>query len=289
MIAVIDPALGPLMKRSKMPYETWLYRKDQRSELSKRLKGEKKVEEVTFLTNSLGSMWPYLLAGVRERRGLQKKWTSFFLTEKIQVNETLSQGQQNMELLKDGRALARWPFLIEPLRSQEAPVTLIVFPGANYGPSKQWSIDGYTEVIDKSLAMGWQVNIYGTKKEIEFSEDICRRAHSEKVRNYCGKHSLENLLAELEEVPNPVGFCNDSGGFHLLAACDIPVVGLYLSTSMVKTPPAFGTFKGLESDVDCRPCYKRTCPFDHYNCREKISATEVFIQLQELSSRWTGS
>ena len=83
-------------------------------------------------------------------------------------------------------------------------------------------------------------------------------------------------------MKNPLVLANDSGAMHLMAATGIPTLGLYFSTSVANTPPAFGPAVTLEAEMVCRPCYARECPKGHYGCREKLTPELIFEQLIDL-------
>ena len=170
--------------------------------------------------------------------------------------------------------------LLNIKRDQPKPY-LMVFPGAKYGPAKQWDANSYASIINMALNKGWEVGLYGTKDESEIGHEIAKSLKGN-VPTYFGTHNLKALMDHIETLNNPICLANDSGAMHFLSACGVPTLGMYFSTSAKNTPPAFGKYKILEADIACRPCYKRTCPLEHYDCRKKITIRQVWDEITQL-------
>jgi heptosyltransferase II len=280
LIAVIDPSLAGLLKRSGLPVEHWVFSKKDRSFLVEQLKKEA-PDSVFMLTNSFGSLWPYVSARVKQRTGFGGQWTRWMLSHRGNREWLkLPQGDRWFQLL-GLKNKSTTPFLIKSQNDVSAVPQLLVFPGAKYGPAKQWDVASYAEVISRCQAKGWDVILMGTPAEKADAAAI-EQVLKQPVRNFCGQMDLLGLLDFLEGLSHPVVLANDSGAMHLLAACGIPTLGMYFSTSALNTPPAFGPFDYLEANVDCRPCYARTCPLKHYNCRSAIGPEMVVEKLESL-------
>lgn len=277
-IFVVDPANLDVARRADFQGELWSVSKSERSTLRSRLQG---VQSVTFMTNSFGSMRPYLK--VPERIGYGGRWTRWLLTQRgPRGSLSLPQGERWFDLPGGVKPVAT-PLLIRPTSRGEGQPTLLLFPGAKYGPAKQWDESSLEGVIAEVLKWGWKVELHGAPGE----KDLCARLEDrlpEGVQNLCAAWKLAGLLDHLEKVSLPIALANDSGAMHLLAACGVPTLGLYFSTSAQNTPPAFGTHSVMEADVPCRPCYARTCPKEHYNCRKAIEVGVVLGELKKLAS-----
>lgn len=283
LIAVIDPAHEDLFKRSQLPFEIWAYKKSQRQELTLRLK-EEKPEHAILLTNSFGSYLAYYKAHIKKRVGFGGKWTRMLLTEPADRSWLqLPQGERWVKLVQpDLKDIQVDPLLNIRKDPQQQP-HLLLFPGAKYGPAKQWTPESYADIANLALNKNWKVSLIGTEEEMIIGHLIYKFIEGP-VEMMFGTHNLKKLLDYVEFCTNPVTLANDSGAMHLMSACGVPTLGLYFSTSSQNTPPAFGNYLIIESDIDCRPCYKRTCPFQHYDCRSKIQAEHVWFKLQELTN-----
>ena len=59
----------------------------------------------------------------------------------------------------------------------------------------------------------------------------------------------------------------------------VPTIGVYGSTSPGFTPPLGADAQVVEIDLDCRPCFQRTCPLGHTDCLKKLEPAEVIRRL----------
>ena len=72
---------------------------------------------------------------------------------------------------------------------------------------------------------------------------------------------------------------NDSGLMHVAAGFGVPQVAVFGSTSPLHTPPLNARARVLwlkdELQLDCMPCFDRTCRFGHTRCLVEVSADRV--------------
>src|SRR3990167_3845082 len=163
--------------------------------------------------------------------------------------------------------------------SLEKPV-LALCPGAEYGPSKQWPAEKLAEVANAKLQDGYQVWLMGSKKDKPIAEKIQSLTHHSCI-NYAGETSLFEAIYLLDLAS--VVVTNDSGLMHVAAALQKPIVAIYGGSSYEFTPPLCDQKKLLARTLPCRPCFKRTCQFGHYDCLNKISSDEVLKAMEEIS------
>lgn len=283
IIAVVDPANAILVKKLNSNFIIWEYKKDERQDLYLALKKER-PKSCYLLTNSLGSYIPYIKAGVPKRIGHGGFWTRFLLNSGVYYSDkSIAQGKRNLSLL--GLESSSTPNLIT-LKSlnHNSKKHLLIFPGAKYGPAKQWNLKDYAKVAELALKDGHRVSLMGTPAEKEDCLKILSMCEdSDAITDLSGTMNLQQMLDWLEQQENLFCLANDSGAFHLLSACGVPSIGMYFSTSDIATPPAYGPFKTVLADIPCRPCFKRTCPLGHYQCREKIIPTNVFKTLLSMN------
>ncbi|HET8807055.1 MAG TPA: lipopolysaccharide heptosyltransferase II [Methylophaga sp.] len=156
---------------------------------------------------------------------------------------------------------------------------LIICPGAEFGPAKQWPVSHYAELAEHFLQQGWQVLILGSKADKKVAGEIVGAVGKElreQLFNLAGKTQLAeaiDLLATAEQVVS-----NDSGLMHVASALDKPLVAIYGPTSPAFTPPLSKNAKTVQIPVDCGPCFKRICPEGHHKCMLDLTPAMVISQ-----------
>ncbi|MDT8310999.1 MAG: lipopolysaccharide heptosyltransferase II [Methylophaga sp.] len=169
---------------------------------------------------------------------------------------------------------------INPQRSA-GQQRLIICPGAEFGPAKQWPVSHYAELAEHFLQQGWQVLILGSKADKKVAGEIVGAVGKElrgQLFNLAGKTQLAeaiDLLATADQV-----ISNDSGLMHIAAALNKPLVAIYGPTSPTFTPPLSSTAKIMQIPVDCGPCFKRVCPKGHHKCMQDLTPTSIINQIK---------
>lgn len=149
---------------------------------------------------------------------------------------------------------------------------IALMPGAEYGPAKQWPLAYFRELAEKLVAAGKQVWILGGAKDAAAGAEISAAGLAE-LHNLCGKTQLADVVDLLAAAEAAV--TNDSGLMHVAAAVGTKVHAIYGSSSPAYTPPLTANNKIHYLQLDCSPCFKRTCPLGHTNCLQKISPAQV--------------
>ena len=157
----------------------------------------------------------------------------------------------------------------------EKPV-IGMMPGAEYGPSKQWPSEYYSQLATLLVEQGYQVWVFGSEKENDLGDEIVQNAYSD-AYNLCGKTELVDvvdLIACAEQVVT-----NDSGLMHIAAATDVRVNVIYGSSTPEYTPPLTDKAEIFYKHMSCSPCFDRYCRFEHYQCLTNIEPREVFQKI----------
>ena len=161
--------------------------------------------------------------------------------------------------------------------AEDAPIVALA-PGASYGTSKLWPADSFARVGDAAARAGAQVVVLGTRAEVGLAERVSAAMAAPGVV-LAGSVDLGALKAVLRRVC--VLVCNDAGARHVAVAFGVPCVVLMGPTSLEKTDSNLESVHVLETAVDCRPCYLRTCPIDH-RCMTRLEperATRIVLDL----------
>ena len=162
---------------------------------------------------------------------------------------------------------------------------LVICPGAEYGPAKQWPADYFAQVARYWLEQSPsnRICVIGGPKDIdaglEIERLIARDAPmaAQRLLNRCGKTSLHEAFEEIAKASFVVS--NDSGLMHAAAALDIPVIALFGSTDPHHTPPHSPKATVLTLGLSCSPCFERVCPLGTTACLKDLRPEKVFSAL----------
>jgi heptosyltransferase-2 len=162
---------------------------------------------------------------------------------------------------------------------------LIAFmPGAEFGPSKQWPGKYFGELATRFTQQGYKVYVFGSPKDKIIGEEIAQASNGDAI-NLCGQTNLEEAVDLLSLAK--VAITNDSGLMHIAAAVGRPVVTIYGSITPEYTPPLTDKKEIQYLGLECSPCWKKECPFGHYNCLKDIEVNKVFESAQRLLKEYS--
>lgn len=153
---------------------------------------------------------------------------------------------------------------------------LVLCPGAEFGPAKQWPAQNFAKVAKYFLNKDYKVWILGSNKDNKIAEQINNLLNNQ-AQNFTGKTSLTQAIKFISQAKIMV--TNDSGLMHVAAAFDVPQVTLFGATSPKFTPPLSEKSIILQSKVPCSPCFKRECPLDKHLCMVELSPQLVIDNL----------
>ena len=118
--------------------------------------------------------------------------------------------------------------------------------------------------------------LLGSPGEAALCDEIADAAPGA-CRVLAGKTSLLDAMALIAASRGLVS--NDSGLMHVAAAFGVPQVAVFGSTSPLHTPPLNRRARVLwlkdELQLDCMPCFDRTCRFGHYRCLTEVAPERV--------------
>jgi len=156
--------------------------------------------------------------------------------------------------------------------NKDRPV-IAFMPGAEYGKAKCWPVENFAALAEKLVSKGAQVWLMGSAKDDAVAQQIMQAASCTYIHNLCGRTQLEDVIDLL--ALSAMAITNDSGLMHIAAAVDCQVVAIYGSSTPAYTPPLSDKAKIMYLGLECSPCFKRECPFGHYNCLKNISVDDV--------------
>ena len=151
-------------------------------------------------------------------------------------------------------------------------------PGAEFGPTKQWPGKHFGELATRFKQLGYNIYVFGSAKDHAIGEEIVQASIGD-AENLCGKTSLEEV-ADLLSLAK-VAITNDSGLMHIAAAVGRPIVAIYGAITPKYTPPLTDKKEIQYLGLDCSPCWKKQCPYGHYDCLNNIEVEKVFLSAQK--------
>ncbi|MGF1910271.1 lipopolysaccharide heptosyltransferase II [Vibrio kasasachensis] len=169
--------------------------------------------------------------------------------------------------------------------SLEKPIVGIC-PGAEFGPAKRWPEQHYAEVAKQLIDSGNQVWLFGSAKDQEVTNKIKSALSTEQQKscfNLAGKTSLVEVVDLLAACHTVIS--NDSGLMHVSAAVGCNIVAIYGSSSPRYTPPLTKKLAMVHTDIECRPCFKRECPYGHLNCLKQLMPEKVISAINLLNQK----
>ncbi len=269
-----------------------------RRRIGKSLAGQ--YDQAILLPNSLKSALVPFFAGIPKRTGWRGEFRYGLLNDvrRLDKQRYPLMIERFMALAYDKDAELPKPYPRPDLRidpttreaalarfglSLDQPV-LALCPGAEFGESKRWPSEHYAKVADGLIRQGWQVWLFGSKKDHPVGESIRQDlipGLREEVTNLCGETSLAEAIDLLSCAQSVVS--NDSGLMHVAAALNRPLVAVYGSTSPGFTPPLADDVEVVRLGLECSPCFDRTCRFGHYNCLRLLEPEAVVQALTRLT------
>ncbi len=177
------------------------------------------------------------------------------------------------KLMVDGDNQSR---LFDGLGLDISRPAISLMPGAEYGPAKQWPVEHYAALVQEIEKQGMQAWIFGSTKDQPVAAKIIELAQNRGI-NLCGKTALADAIDLIAYTQAAVS--NDSGLMHVAAAVGRPVVAIYGSSSPSYTPPLTDNAEIMYLNIECSPCFARTCRYKHYRCLTDITVNDVMDRL----------
>ena len=264
----------------------------ERYRLGKSLRSEQ-YDQAILLPNSLKSAIVPWAAKIPKRTGFRGEMRYGLLNDlRLLDKQQLTMTVQRFVALADvdGAELPEIPepqLVVVPERIDQALSSigvqrpegklLVLCPGAEYGPAKQWPAEYFAAVAAEKIKQGWQVWLLGSEKDQEVCDEVVNRA-GVGVENLAGRTTLEQAIDLMSLAIVVIG--NDSGLMHVAAALDRDLVAIYGSSDPNFTPPLNQRAQILGLNLECSPCFKRECPLGHTNCLTQLEPAQVLQAIE---------
>jgi len=156
-------------------------------------------------------------------------------------------------------------------------------PFAVINPNSRWETKRWPAEMFGQLAVelykneGLKCVIVGGPDDIERGKAVAQSA-GESAIDLTGQGSVVHLAALLKKAS--ALFSNDSGPLHLAVALGTASVSIFGPTDPSMTGPYGPGHAVVRRNLDCSPCFKRRCPYNH-ECMSQIG-------VEELIEAWRG-
>ncbi|MDR2207863.1 MAG: lipopolysaccharide heptosyltransferase II [Azoarcus sp.] len=166
--------------------------------------------------------------------------------------------------------------LRERFKLDTARPAIVLMPGAEYGPAKQWPPTHYAKLAHLLAARGFQIWVLGSEKDTAVARPISNGNPS--VLDLTGHTGLGDAVDLI--ALGRAAVSNDSGLMHVAAALDVPLVAIFGSSSPEHTPPLSRRALVETLRLKCAPCFERNCPLGHTRCLTDITPERVLAALE---------
>jgi heptosyltransferase-2 len=243
-----------------------------------------------LFTNSTRSTLEFWLAGIPRRVGykgsLRSRMLNQICPEPKAGSPPLHHAHKYLQLAAHagGDVLTQglWPSRTARTGGQGGGYRIGLCAGAEYGPAKRWPLERFAEVanqVSTQLARPVEWFFFGAPGETAMGEELAKRVNAPH-QNRVGKTTLSELIKELQTCHLLV--TNDTGTMHLAASLGIATVSIFGSTEPSLTGPLGDQHRIVRHHVPCSPCFKRECPFGHYQCLNGVSVEQVSAEVLDV-------
>lgn len=147
---------------------------------------------------------------------------------------------------------------------------LIVTQSSTY--VKNWTVDGFQDVINFLNDNNFECFIVGTEKEKDFNEQF------KNAKNLCGDLKFSEISALISQMDLVFGI--DSGFCHMGTAFNKKVVALFGSTSLTQWGLRGENSHTLSLNLKCSPCRKAKKCKNNFKCMKDFSSKFVINYLK---------
>ncbi len=165
------------------------------------------------------------------------------------------------------------------------PTTTIQCGGA-YGDSKRWP-PSQAARLAQMIHDQWGHNVVihcgpAERHEAHVTETTADRRY---VRSMARCDQLPIALSRGLLARSTLAISTDSGPRHLAIALGIPTVTLFGPTDPQASASDFAHETIVTRDMGCSPCWHRSCPLQHNDCMNGLTAALVFAKAKDRLNR----
>lgn len=246
-----------------------------------------RLDTIVLLTNSLRTAWIAWRSGARQRVGYRRGGRSWLLTDTIEAPRSGGKWQPISAVDYYLRLAEYVGCPSEPRRLQLATTVadetladtvwlksglsrvqrvVALNPGGAYGAAKHWPPE-YFAALARGLVNQADVGVLVLcgPAERETAARVAQLADHDRVVSLADER-LSLGLSKACVRRSDLLVTTDSGPRHFAAAFGVPAVTIFGSTDPRWSWNYHPGETILQSDLDCAPCARRTCPLRHHRC-----------------------
>ena len=226
-------------------------------------------------------MW---LGGAKYRIGYGITGGSFLLNKEVRYDDNIHVVDRNLALLKDMDIPIqdRLPSVyfnekdmevvdrtLREIKVGAKKIVLHSFAGAQ---ARGWTRDNFQQIINRLKDSGVSTFLIGTNSDSGGYEDVV---------DMRGKFNLPQLAYFIKSIGYFIGL--NSGPANIATAFGVPSVIISSGSNIVEHwMPVSKNTRFIYKDIECRPCERKICPKNNYECMDNISVDEVMKAVREL-------
>ena len=160
---------------------------------------------------------------------------------------------------------------------------VVLIPGTTW-PTKIWPIAKWQKLGHLLIErLGYKVILCGGVSEIFINKQLEENLqhltnHPQKILNLTGQTNLLELIALFEQSNLVIG--GDTGPLHLANAVGkAKIIGIFGSTPWKRNGPYGKQALSIALNLDCQPCFAKTCRLNTTACLNDLSAEYVYEQI----------
>jgi lipopolysaccharide heptosyltransferase I len=191
------------------------------------------------------------------------RWENHHAVERyLDVAEFLGLGRSPVEFIFPTDDTDR--NFVRNLLPDEEPFAVLL--PATHWQTKRWPIEHFAALVEPlRKRFGLKTVVTGGPADVSLASAIPG------ALNLAGKTNLRQLVALLERASLVIA--NDTGGMHIAAALNRPLVTMFGPTSPTQTGPYNRLDTVVQLDIPCSPCFSRTC--SHQSCMRQLMVEPV--------------
>ncbi len=176
----------------------------------------------------------------------------------------------------------RYPFL-KTRNSARSKGTIGIAPGSAWG-TKQWTEDGYAELIRRLDKNGYRIVLIGSAADRVTTGRI-KSSAGVRIDDKTGRTDLVELAELLSGLELLV--TNDNGAMQMAQAVNTPIVAIFGPTVPEQgfAPVRPNTLVVENRGLACRPCSAHgpmDCPQGHFLCMKSVTPEAVFKAVETM-------